>query len=142
MSMHELESLYDAYLAEAERVERERKPADGLFGIGKKPSDDPCHDRFVAELEAFLKAFAASEPDSGTARQALAYIYEAPQKHREPDSAYWMLLAVHGMTLPLIGRLDAPDAAALREEYTKRYPRRERFPAQKQVLSALKKQET
>ena len=33
------------YIAEAEELERKRKPADGLFGIGTKPADDPCHDR-------------------------------------------------------------------------------------------------
>ena len=54
--------------------------------------------------------------------------------------AYWMLLAVHGLSLPLIGRLSAPDADGLYRSYAKAYRRWERLPVQEQVLAALKKQ--
>ena len=69
----------------------------------------------------------------------LAYIYRAPSEHREPLTAYWMLQAVHGLTVPLIGFLDPSDARTLGEEYAGTYRRRDRFPAQKKALAALKK---
>ena len=134
----ELQALYQTYLEDAERVERERKPSEGLFGIGKKPSDAPCHERFAVELEALLKEFEAQSPDSAQTRDVLSYIYRVPSECRETLSAYWMLNAVHGFTLSLIGRLNAEDAAALRAQYAADIPRREMLPVQKQVFSKLK----
>ena len=134
----EVQTLYQTYLEEVERVEQERRPGEGLFGIGNKPSDDPCHERFAAGLETLLKDFEAQEPDSAQACAVLRYIYRAQLVNREPISAYWMLNAVHGLTLSLIGRLNAEDAAALREQYASDIPRREMLPVQKQVFSKLK----
>ena len=135
----EIRSLYQEYLEQAERVERDRRPGDGLFGVGKKPSDDPCHDRFASALETALRDFAALEPDSPRIREVLSHIYRAPAEHREPMSAYWMLCAVHGFTLELIGRLNAGDAAALLSRYAEDFPRWERLPVQRQVYAALKR---
>ena len=132
-------ALYEAYIAKTEQLERDRKPGDGLFGLGNDPGDDPCHDQFAAELEALLGPIHAREPSSGEAREILAYIYRAPMEHTEPKTAYWMLKAVHGMTVELAGRLTGPDAKALREAYVKDYPRWDRLPAQKQALAALDK---
>ena len=62
-----LETLYGDYLKTVERLERERRPGEGLFGT-KGPADDPCHDRFASDLESLLGDFAAEDPDSGTRR--------------------------------------------------------------------------
>ena len=138
VGLPEVQALYQAYLEDAERVERERKPGEGLFGIGKKPSDDLCHERFAAELESLLKELEAQAADSARVRAVLQYIYRAPLKNREPISAYWMLNAVHGLTLSLIGRLNAEDAAVLRTQYAADISQREMLPVQKQVFSKLK----
>jgi hypothetical protein len=135
----EARALYRAYLAEAERVERERKPGEGLFGVGKKPSDDPCHERFATELETLLNAFDAQAPESAQVRELLSYLYLAPKEHPEPRSAFWMLCAVHGLTLDLTARLNRTDAAALFSLYAESYPRWDRLPVQQQVYSALKR---
>ena len=139
MIPEELLKLYTNYLADANRAEMNRKPGDGLFGLGKTPADDPCHDRFGEQLDAWLKTFVRTSPDSAVIRDVLHYIYHAPKEHPEPKSSYWMLVAVHGLTRDLIPLLNPADASALAEDYTALYPRRERFPAQKQVLSALEK---
>lgn len=135
----EIHALYQEYLDAAERAERDRKPGEGLFGVGKKPSDDPCHERFANALQAALRNFAACEPDSPRVREVLSHIYRAPAEHRKPLSAYWMLCAVHGFTLELIDRLDAEDAGALFTSYAKSFPRWERLPVQQQVYAALKR---
>ena len=134
----ELESLYDRYIDEAEQAEMERRPGDGLLGIGKTPDNDPCHDRFVNDLETIISHLSEDGRDSSEMLEQLLFIYKAPLEHRKPASVYWMLLAVHGMTLPMIRGLDVADAESLSQWYKEKYPRRERFPAQKQVIKTLK----
>ncbi len=137
MKAEDLTALYDGYLQEAMRAEQEQKPFDGLFGFGKKAADDPCHDRFAANLKTWLDAFRASKPESAELCSVLRTIYFDPKEHPEPGSIYWMLIAVQGLTTGLIPLLKPADAAALAEEYGAPYRRRERLPAQKQILEAL-----
>ncbi len=137
----ELKSLYEGYIEDAKRAERERKPGEGLLGIGKTPADDPCHDRFVREFEMTVSQLCDDGLNSTDMLDQLYFIYEAPLENREPASAYWMLLAVHGKTLPMIEKLDKEDAGELSRWYKDKYPRSERFPAQKQVIESLKRRE-
>ncbi len=139
MNRDELSEIYEEYLAEAVRAESERKPGEGRFGIGKTPADDPCHASFAEKLEAWLGAFLRTDPDSGAVRGVLEEVYRAPKAHPEPRSAYWMLIAVQGLTAGLISRLSREDAAALTAEYAAAYKRYERMPVQKQLFAALKK---
>lgn len=137
--MAAIQRLYEAYIARAEQLERDRKPGDGLLGMSGGPKDDPCHDQFAAELERLVKDMAAQGPSSGEVRETLAYIYRAPLEHREPLTVYWMLQAVHGFTVELITLLSAEDARILRDDYAQSYRRWERLPVQKKALSALEK---
>ena len=134
-----VQALFRNYIEEAERLEKERKPSDGLFGMGPKPADDPCHDTFADDLEAALSGFAAGDPEPEEVREVLSFIYHAPKEHPEPLSVFWMLNAVHGLTADLIPLLDPKDAALLCGQYDQDFPRRERLPAQKKVYEALKK---
>ena len=135
----QLSALYEAYLDKALHVELARKPGEGIFGIGKKPSDDPCHDRFIEDLKQWLDQFRDAGPDSTDVRSVLSYIFRAPKDHPEPKSSYWVLIAVQALTRDLIPLLSEEDAAALVKEYTDAYKRWERMPAQKQVLDELRK---
>lgn len=130
-------ALLGAYVAETERLEREKKPGDGLMGLSPGPKDDPCHDRFAQALEHLLLDIRAQAPPSGEVRDALDAIYRAPLDHPWPLSAHWMLKAVHGLTAPLTDLLTAEDARALYDAYTRDYPRWDRLPSQKQALRAL-----
>lgn len=140
-SMQQLTALYESYLDEALKVELARKPGEGIFGIGKKPSDDPCHDRFTENLKKLLEDFRAGGPESGEVLEALRYIYRAPKEHPEPKTAYWLLIAVQSLTLGLIPRLSESDARSLVGEFGGLYKRWERLPVQKQILDALVKAE-
>ena len=138
--MKQLTLLYEAYFEQVRAAEKRLKPADGLFGMGEKLSNAPCHDAFWKALRAFLEGMDVKEAP-GQVGQALDFIYRAPFAY--PDvhqSVYWMLLAVHGLTQPLIARLRPEDAQAMYLWYQKAYPRRERLPVQNQVLEALKRQ--
>ena len=134
----EIKQICSDYIAAAEKVENERKPADGLFGMGKKPADDPCHDRFAEKLGDALKEIASCCSGSSEAKEILSYLYRLPKEHTEPVSIFWMLNAVHGLTLPLIDCLSHEDAVYLRKQYTSDYKRWERLPVQEDVVKALK----
>lgn len=136
--LEEVRRVYETYLGRMEELQRKRKPAEGLLGVGGGPAADPCQEEFPRQLEAVLKALERTEPASGEARQVLEYLYRTPLPYRQGDqTVYWMLTAVHGLSLDLISRLTPEDAGGLWEAYRRDYPRWERLPAQKKVLAAL-----
>ena len=139
MGLTEVRELYIDYINQVQKLEKEKKPGDGLFGMGKKISDDPCHEAFADKLDAILKEIEASGPSSEEAADVLEYIYHAQAEYISFTSAYWIMNAVHGLTLRLIRFLDSKDAEKLCEIYDREVPRRKRFPVQKKVASALNK---
>ena len=139
MGLTEIMEIYGEYITQVQKLEKEKKPGDGLFGMGKKISDDSCHDAFAEKLRAELKSFGDTAPSSAEVREVLGYIYHAPTEMNEALSTYWMMNAVHGLTVKLIEKLEPDDAQALMKLYDKDVPKRTRFPVQKQVFSALKK---
>ena len=134
----EIQALYRSYTDKVIALELSRKPTDGLFGMGPKISDDPCHDDFTKQLEALLARFAESSPAPSEVREVLRYIYRYPAEHSDPVSVYWMTTGVHGLTLGAVKLLDAESAAELREEYISAYPKLRQLPVQKKVCRALK----
>lgn len=139
MGLAEVKEIYGEYIAQVKKLESEKKIGDGLFGMGKKISDDPCHEAFADRLKGELKSFEDSSPSSAEVREVLGYIYHAQAEMNESLSTYWMMNAVHGLTLDLIGKLDPDAAQALMQLYNNDVPKRRRFPVQKQVFSVLKK---
>ena len=133
-----IQRLYGDYLDKTEELERQRKPGDGLLGMGGGPDRDVCHDAFVRDLTAAMQELAQSAVPSDDLRGILEYMYEIPLRHRDNSLAYWMLLAVQGLTAELIPRLEPRDASELLRRYRDAYPRFERLPVQKNVLSSLK----
>ena len=132
-----IEALYGDYIGTVEKLEQNRKFGDGLFGLRPGPEDDPCHDRFAANLKEWLEAFGEEKPESAEIREVLSLIYRAPKKYPDPKSSFWMLIAVQSLTLGLIPRLSESDARSLVGEFAGLYKRWERLPVQKQILDAL-----
>ncbi len=130
--------IYGKYLDEVTRKEAARKPGEGLFGRRGGAKDDPCHQIFAEKVETALKDAAEAGLSPAEAGALLEYVYFAPIEEHPARSAYWMLLAIHGLTLPLIDALTAEDAAALAARYEEGYPRRERLPAQERALEKLR----
>ena len=134
-----IQALYEAYIEKARQLERDKKLGDGWMGLKPGPKDDPCHGQFAQDLEQALAELLAAEPSSAGTYEVLAYVYRAPKALSAPLTATWMFQAVHGLTEPLISRLDRADARALRDEYKRLYRRWDRLPTQKQTLDALEK---
>ena len=133
-----LEALVHDYVEEVQALERNRKIGDGLFGLRPGPADNPCHDRFAADVKQLLEACRDASPDSGECAQVLRTLFTAAEPWRELKSAYWMLIAVQGFGAELIDRLNHDDAAALAALYAAHYPRHERLPVQDKLLKKLK----
>lgn len=132
--LEEIRALYEGYDAEFYALEDQRRGTAGIFGLLGGPRDYPCHRRFSQELEGLLRQAPPEE-----ASPILDYIYFAPQaRPGRRDAVYWMLMAVHGLTRDLIPRLPPEDARRLLERYEAAYPRRDRLPVQKTIISALK----
>ena len=139
-AVQEIERLYGDYLEHFHRQDSERKPGQGIFGMGAGPGDLPCHEQFLDNLGALLTNIADRGACSQEAREALEFIFSEPvQLQSEAPAAYWTLMATQGLGIRLAGRLSAEDAAALYGEYKSAYPRSRRMPAQECVLGALKK---
>ena len=111
-----LDSLYEDYLSTVLRLERDRKLGDGIFGIRPGPADDPCHDRFAADLQGLLEELDSDGADSSLRREVMEKIFAAPLQSPDPKSSYWMLVAVQGLTRILISGLSSEDADALAEK--------------------------
>ena len=137
----EIQTLIEEYADKAADLEKNRRFGEGLFGITRGPADDHCHDQFVEDLRAMLTQFAGQNPSSGQVLSVLETVYSAAAPYESVKSAYWMLLAVHGQTLDLIPLLNPEDASGLLSRYKKQFPRRFRMPVQRQVITALSRQQ-
>lgn len=132
-----ISAAYAAYLEGMGAAARSRRPVDGLLGLGRDSSTDRCQEEFVSALTAAVERV-ASDGEPGEARGAAEFMLTFALGHRDAGAAYWMLLASHVLALPLIELLSPPEARSLLEAYEAGYPRRDRLPAQKKVISALK----
>ena len=133
-----MDGVLEDYAAAAWQQERNRKPSE-LFGLKFGPADDPLHDRFGKDMAAILSDFMTENPHSAALRTVLAKLYGAAKQYPEPKSAYWMLIAVQGLSKELIPSLSREDAAALAKDFETAWPRRSRLPVQDDVLKLLKK---
>ena len=133
-----MERLTEDYLADADKLERSRKPNE-LFGLKFGPSDDPLHERFARDMAELMGGFAADGPDTAALLAVMKKLFGAAKAYPEPRSAYWMLIAVQGLSKELIPSLSREDAAALAKDFEAAWPRHSRLPVQDDVLRALKK---
>jgi len=135
-SLAAIEGLYDAYLAQVSQLYRGLRPLQGFFGFQDGPQRNPCHRQFAERMEAALADASSASP--AEILEVLRYMYRAPLEQRESRSAWWMLLAVQKLTIPLLPRLSPADTAELYAWYRKNYPSAMQLPPQKEILRQLK----
>lgn len=140
MVCERIEAAYRVFLDGMEEYRRTRRAIDGLLGFGG--SGARCQDDFVSELRNAVGEYIENSPNTGDAYDTLLFMTSRANeycKHNKRDETYWMLLATHALALPLTELIEPADAAALSELFEDIYPKRERFPAQKKLLNALKR---
>lgn len=133
--MDQLKEIYSHYYDEALKVRAKAPILAGIWGMGKDPRNDRCHDEFYEAVEKWVGNF---DGDAAAALEAVKWILGAALVNKNRDT-YWHLFAAHGLTLPLIEKLDTADCKELFSWYDASYPKRERLPLQQQVWKALKK---
>lgn len=138
--MEQLKACYAAYLAAAEKAEKNKTSWNGAFGIGTSTKDHPCHDDFYEAMEVWCQAFLAKNPTQAQAEEAVRFIFETSEAYRG-KLTYWYMYAAHGFTRPLIPLVSSQFAAQIRVWYNERHPRQDRMPVQREVFKLLKKQE-
>ncbi len=138
--LSDFKSLYASYLSEAATVERDAGSLSGLWGVGIKAADHPCHEHFARSINALVDSFIQSHPSSSQVRDVLWYMFDAPQENRDFLASFWMLNAVQRLALNLIPLLNQEDAHDLWVHYANLYPNRDRLSIQEKVFDALEQQ--
>ena len=138
--MEQLKQCYETYLTEAEEVWDNRPDWAGMLGFGASTKDHPCHTVFFTSVEAWVENFVKSNPAPELAEEAVSYILEAAEPHKNKFS-YWALYADHGLARPIIPFVSPQYAARMRVWYNEHYPRRDRLPVHKDLFKLLKKRE-
>lgn len=133
-----LKDRYRQYDEEATLVRKKSSPADGLFGFGNDPKNNPCHELFYEDIGKWTKAFLETRPDAKDSFEAARFIIGAPVECASRES-YWMMYAAQGWCRELVGCLDAEGCGVLRQVFDEMYPRRDRLPVQQELYKALKK---
>ena len=136
--LQKMKDRYETYIQDVQKVYKDAKPMDGLFGWGDDPRKDPCHMRFYEDLERWTREFLAAAPGREDVYEAVRFILETPAEHRS-SHCFWFMYAAQGMTREMIPQLTAEQCAMLRESYDGRYSKRDRMPVQNEVYKLLKK---
>lgn len=134
----QLKERYEKYVQDVAQVFAKAKPADGLFGWGDDPKNDPCHMAFYEDVEKWVKAFQAAQPEQAAVFEAVRFMLETPAAYRG-ENCYWFMYAAQGLCRELIPGLSGQQCAGLRNFYDDNYPKRDRMPVQKEVYKLLKK---
>lgn len=136
----QMELLCQYYFEESAQVFRNAKIGDGLFGMGDDPKKNPCHQRFYDNMEQLMKECSAGNMTSKQTGEVVFALLTAEDRHKDQnETVKWMLMATQGLSLPMIPRMEAAEAASLLKWYSGYYSFLERFPMQRKVIAALKK---
>lgn len=133
-----LKSIYADYDQAVQEVRKNARAFDGIFGLGKDPRKDACHDRFYQEVGAWVTEFLAAVPSQEELLEAALFITEAPAVY-EGKECYWYMYASHGHMKPFIGLLTPQNRQTVKAKMEALYKKRERMPLQKEILKLLDK---
>lgn len=138
--METLKSCYENYLAEAEKVWKNRPAWDGVLGIGSSSKDHPCHIAFYESVENWVSDFLENDPKEEVAEAAMAFVLQTSEMHKG-EFPYWTLFAAHGLMRPLVSLVSPRFAGQMRVWYDEKLLRRDRLPVHKELYKLLKKRE-
>lgn len=108
----------------------------GVLGFGKRPGNDPGHQKFLDEMDSAIRKVVQEKPDPETAGEIMDVIFQARDVYNGCEISPYLFAAVEGMTMDLIPLLSAEKAKELYLRY-KKLPFRLRVPAMKEILKEL-----
>lgn len=134
----QLKAIYEDYEKAVNEVRKNARAFDGIFGLGKDPRKDACHDAFYQAVGDWVAEFLAANPAREDLREAALLIARTPADYEGKES-FWYMYAAQGHLKPMIGLLTPEDRAAVRECMEALYKKRDRMPLQKELLKLLAK---
>ena len=134
----QLATIYEEYAAKVKEVRKNARLFDGVFGLGKDPRNDACHDAFFQAVGTWVTEFVATEPEQDALMQAAKFIIETPVAYSSQE-CYWFMFASHGHVKPLIPLLSKENCSQLAASMEQLYKKRDRMPLQKEILKLLSK---
>ena len=75
MLLEEVIRVYEAYVEDFRRRDKDRKPFDGVFGLPGGPQNYPCHETFMQTLGEKLKELQSRPMDAAELAEILRFIY-------------------------------------------------------------------
>lgn len=134
----QLKTIYTDYHTAVLKVRKNARAFDGIFGLGKDPRKDACHEAFYEAVGAWVESFLAQAPQQELLMEAARYILETPAAH-EGQECFWFMFAAHGHIKPMVGLLSKENCGALKLRLEELYKKRDRLPLQKELLKMLEK---
>ena len=138
MDLSQLQQIYADYEKSLTQAHKRSSIFAGIFGQGSfdDARSDPCNREFLEKTEAWVTAFAASEPEKEAAEHVCFWILDAARNHRNRP-VYWYYLVAQGYLKILIPVLLPDTCRKLALEFNRQYPKRIRLPIQEEVYRCL-----
>ena len=133
---------YSEYVQFCRDLDAKSSPVSGIlrvFGLNRKPANDPGHERFFTEMQTALKEVINESPDSDTAASILDVVFHARSLYADEPVSPYMMIAVEGAAIGLIPCLSKDKAEEMYRQYKAANPRHQMLPVQKDILKALDK---
>ena len=137
----EFKRAYSEYVQFCRELEAKTGPVSGIlrvFGLNRKPANDPGHENFYNEMKAALEEVCGEAPDPDTAASVLDVIFQARTLYADEPVSPYMFIAVEGAAAGLFPFLSKEKAEELYLQYKADNPRHLMVPVQKDILKALK----
>lgn len=135
--MEALRARYQAYDEETRTLMQKKRLFDGVLGFGNDPRKSPCHEKFYQDVAAEIEQLKEAGIDAAGAAEAVRFMIAFPEEHKENQSAYYMMIAAHGLAAGLAPMLTRETAAELAAAYDKEFPKYSRLPVQEKLATEL-----
>ena len=133
--MEQLRQIYREYAEKIMEVQKKEPPLSGMFGMGGI-KDHPLHMAFYEDVEKWVDAFAASEPEEAQVQEALWWILSAAKEH-SGQLCYWFYYVAQSHGKKLIPMLPEEVREEMAVWYDKAYPARDRLPVHREIYTLL-----
>lgn len=134
--LDQLKTIYTDYAEVVKTVRKNARVFDGLFGMGRDPRNDACHDAYYQAVGAWVTELLATQPEQAQLMEAAVFILEEPLAYTEQE-CYWYMYASHGHIKPMIPYLSKENCKELGARLEKCYKKLDRMPLQKEILKML-----
>ena len=139
----DFKQAYADYMQYNRELMKSQTPGSRILGFlgfaGARPGNDPGHQKFYEEMKTALNAVCEEHPDPQTAAEIIDVIFRARDLYADENMSAIMLIAIEGLTCPLISFLSPEKAKERYDSYNAANPKSKRLPVQKDIIAALKK---